>query len=303
VTSAHGAPAAPRAQGMLLHVLLALGGSAALVLAYALGVVLRPAPLWAARWAVPLLGLLLGGAVGGVAAGLSAILDELGAGARRRRAGRAASRGSGTLDAALLCRPPSAGRCSVLLLRGAGGRAALGSSATLDGLSACADCCESGGQRELCFGAFCRQRSCPLERGAGPLLGVVRAWPGAVHGSWPGKDAQAPGVCPQPVPAQRRGGRRRPAARQVQKAPAARAAGSARIEALLAVGASRREATAAAVQRALAAAAAPTLSRMGAAGLVGPAAAARRPSPSFVWISRLGRACTAGCWSLQRFKG
>ncbi len=43
------------------------------------------------------------------------------------------------------------------------------------------------------------------------------------------------------------------------------------------VGASRREATAAAVQRALAAAAAPTLSRMGAAGLVRPATAASGP--------------------------
>lgn len=74
---------------MLLHVLGALGLSAALVLAYALLVVLRPSPPWAARWAVPLLGLLLGSAVGGVAAGLSAILDELGSGAPQRLAHRA----------------------------------------------------------------------------------------------------------------------------------------------------------------------------------------------------------------------
>lgn len=53
----------PRAQGMLLHVLGALGASAALILGYALLVVLRPSPLWAARWALPFLGLLLGGAV------------------------------------------------------------------------------------------------------------------------------------------------------------------------------------------------------------------------------------------------
>ena len=57
----------PRAQGMLLHVLGALGASAALVLGYALLVVLRPSPLWAARWALPFLGLLLGGAVRGSA--------------------------------------------------------------------------------------------------------------------------------------------------------------------------------------------------------------------------------------------
>jgi len=80
------------------------------------------------------------------------------------------------------------------------------------------------------------------------------------------------------VHARRRGGRPAPACRATaQTAPAARAAGRARVEALLVVGASRREATAAAVQRALAAAAAPTLSRMGAAGLVRPATAASGP--------------------------
>lgn len=47
-------------------------------------------------------------------------------------------------------------------------------------------------------------------------------------------------------------------------------AGCDRVEALLAVGASRREATAAAVQRALGAALAPALSHMSTAGLVGP---------------------------------
>ncbi|KAK9838307.1 hypothetical protein WJX81_003416 [Elliptochloris bilobata] len=70
-------------EGMLLHVLGALGASAALVLAYALLVVLRPSPLWAARWALPFLGLLLGGAVGGVSVGLTAMLEELGSGADR----------------------------------------------------------------------------------------------------------------------------------------------------------------------------------------------------------------------------
>lgn len=47
-------------------------------------------------------------------------------------------------------------------------------------------------------------------------------------------------------------------------------AGAARVEALLALGASRREATAAAVQRALAAALAPALAHMSAVGVVRP---------------------------------
>ena len=47
-------------------------------------------------------------------------------------------------------------------------------------------------------------------------------------------------------------------------------AGAARVEALLALGASRREATAAAVQRALGAALAPALAHMSAVGMVCP---------------------------------
>ena len=53
-------------------------------------------------------------------------------------------------------------------------------------------------------------------------------------------------------------------------------AGAERVEALLALGASRREATAGAVQRALGAALAPALSHMSAVGLVRPAR--RRPA-------------------------
>ena len=60
------------AQGMLAHVLGSLGGACGSVLAYALLLVVRPAPGWDARYALPLLAAMLGSALSGVSAGLSA---------------------------------------------------------------------------------------------------------------------------------------------------------------------------------------------------------------------------------------
>jgi putative ABC transport system permease protein len=62
---------------MLLHVLGALSGSTAAVLAYALLVVVRPRPTWDAQHLVALLGFVLGHALSGVSLGLSRVVEEL----------------------------------------------------------------------------------------------------------------------------------------------------------------------------------------------------------------------------------
>lgn len=64
-------------QGMLLHVLAVLGGSTAVVMAYALLLVVRPHPWWSAQYLISILGLLLGTCLTCVATGLSCAVDEL----------------------------------------------------------------------------------------------------------------------------------------------------------------------------------------------------------------------------------
>ena len=64
-------------QGMLLHVLAVLGGSTAVVMVYALLLVVRPHPWWSAQYLISILGLLLGTCLTCVATGLSCAVDEL----------------------------------------------------------------------------------------------------------------------------------------------------------------------------------------------------------------------------------
>lgn len=71
---------------MLAHVLVALGASLGAVLAYALLLVVRPAPRWDARYAVAFLGYMLGSALSSVSLGLSCVVEELTLGARAPKA-------------------------------------------------------------------------------------------------------------------------------------------------------------------------------------------------------------------------
>ena len=64
-------------QGMLLHVLAVLSGSTAVVMVYALLLVIRPRPWWSAQYLISILGLLLGTCLTCVATGLSCAVDEL----------------------------------------------------------------------------------------------------------------------------------------------------------------------------------------------------------------------------------
>ena len=64
-------------QGMLLHVMAVLSGSTALIMLFALLVIIRPSPWWSAQYLIAILGLLLGTALSCVATGLSCAIDEL----------------------------------------------------------------------------------------------------------------------------------------------------------------------------------------------------------------------------------
>lgn len=64
-------------QGMLLHVVAVLSGSTAVVMVYALLLVIQPRPWWSAQYMIAILGLLLGSALSCVATGLSSTIDEL----------------------------------------------------------------------------------------------------------------------------------------------------------------------------------------------------------------------------------
>ena len=62
---------------MLLHVVAVLSGSTAVVMVYALLLIIQPRPWWSAQYMIAILGLLLGSALSCVAAGLSSTIDEL----------------------------------------------------------------------------------------------------------------------------------------------------------------------------------------------------------------------------------
>ena len=70
-------------EGMLWQVLVALGAPSSAMLAYGLGVVVRPSPWYEAQYLVPVMGMLLGNACSGVAVGLSTLLDDLSGGRDR----------------------------------------------------------------------------------------------------------------------------------------------------------------------------------------------------------------------------
>ncbi len=72
-------------QGMLLHVMAVLGGSTALVMVFALLLIIQPRPWWSAQYLIAILGLLLGTALSCVATGLSCAIDELTRGGRLPR--------------------------------------------------------------------------------------------------------------------------------------------------------------------------------------------------------------------------
>ena len=63
-----------------MHVLLAMSGSSALVLAFSILLVLRPRPWYDARILLPAVGILLSNTISGGSLGLSAALQELTAG-------------------------------------------------------------------------------------------------------------------------------------------------------------------------------------------------------------------------------
>ena len=62
---------------MLLHVVAVLSGSTAVVMVYALLLIIQPRPWWSAPYMIAILGLLLGRSLSCVAAGLSSTIDEL----------------------------------------------------------------------------------------------------------------------------------------------------------------------------------------------------------------------------------
>lgn len=64
-------------QGMLLHVMAVLSGTTAVVMVFALLVIIQPRPWWSAQYLIAILGLLLGTALSCVATGLSCAIDEL----------------------------------------------------------------------------------------------------------------------------------------------------------------------------------------------------------------------------------
>ncbi len=134
-------------------------------------------------------------------------------------------RGSST-HCRLIMHLPSAGRCSVL--RTAAARPAAWPRVRQFrqmAWGASAGWREFRGHWEPCFGAFCRQRHCRLERGAAAGHGTRAAAPGPR----PWKGARAPGVRLSPCtlgggeagrhrPAARRPRQRRPRARQAARA-------------------------------------------------------------------------------------
>ena len=69
------------AQGMFRHVLLAMGGSAAVMLGYALALVLRASPWWQPQYLLPALVVFLATCISTVAAGLACIVQEVTEGA------------------------------------------------------------------------------------------------------------------------------------------------------------------------------------------------------------------------------
>lgn len=62
---------------MLVHVLGSLSASSAVVMVYALLLVLRPHPRWNAPYAIAVLASVLANALSGVSAGLSSVVQEL----------------------------------------------------------------------------------------------------------------------------------------------------------------------------------------------------------------------------------
>ena len=62
---------------MLLHVMAVLSGSTAVVMVFALLLIIQPRPWWSAQYLIAILGLLLGTALSCVATGLSSAIDEL----------------------------------------------------------------------------------------------------------------------------------------------------------------------------------------------------------------------------------
>lgn len=64
-------------QGMLLHTLGMVGGTASGIICYAMLLIIRPQPWWHAQYFIPTLGMLLGNCISGVSVGLSAIMEEL----------------------------------------------------------------------------------------------------------------------------------------------------------------------------------------------------------------------------------
>ncbi len=62
---------------MLVHVLGSLSASSAVVMVYALLLVLRPHPRWDAPYAIAVLASVLANALSGVSAGLSSVVQEL----------------------------------------------------------------------------------------------------------------------------------------------------------------------------------------------------------------------------------
>ncbi|CAL8462573.1 g2106 [Coccomyxa elongata] len=69
-------------KGMLVHVLGSLSASSAVVMVYALLLVLRPHPRWDAPYAIAVLASVLANALSGVSAGLSSVVQELTLGAQ-----------------------------------------------------------------------------------------------------------------------------------------------------------------------------------------------------------------------------
>ena len=64
-------------QGMLTHVLVSMGSSSALVLLYAVLLVLRPQPWYRAQQLLPVLAMLLSNAISAISRGLASALEEL----------------------------------------------------------------------------------------------------------------------------------------------------------------------------------------------------------------------------------
>ncbi|GBF92795.1 ABC transporter permease [Raphidocelis subcapitata] len=70
-------------RGLFLNTLVIVAATAALIMSYALIVVMGVTPVWTPQYLIPILGMVLGNTITGISVGLSTIIDELSSGADR----------------------------------------------------------------------------------------------------------------------------------------------------------------------------------------------------------------------------